>query len=111
MARTKKTARKVDPRPSLASMAAARVKMRKTNGSVEEDGKSKRLSQKFSVLREIRRAQKALTRCIPKFSFQRVVKDIVTSYKLGFLWQRTALDCLQVAAEDFLIEFFHDSYI
>ena len=62
-------------------------------------------------LREIRKAIKALDLTIPRLPFQRLCREICDERKIGLRWRREALDCLQEAAEDFLTEFFQDSYI
>ena len=62
-------------------------------------------------LREIRKAVKALKLTIPRLPFQRLCRSICEERGLSVRWQRTALECMQEAAEDFLIEFFQDSYI
>ena len=62
-------------------------------------------------LREIRKAIKALDLTIPRLPFQRLCREICDERKIGLRWHREALDCLQEAAKDFLIEFFQDSYI
>ncbi|MCO5600074.1 hypothetical protein L7F22_054182 [Adiantum nelumboides] len=48
---------------------------------------------------------------MPKLPFQRVVRQIYESANLNFWWAKSAMGCLPQAAEDFLIEFFQDSYI
>lgn len=71
----------------------------------------RRFSQGVKCLREIRKAIKALNLTIPKLPFQRLCRQICEERSIGKRWRRDALDCLQEAAEDFLIEFFQDSYI
>jgi len=71
----------------------------------------RRFSQGVWCLREIRKEMKALNLAIPKLPFQRLCREICDERKIGVRWQRIALEYLQEAAEDFLIEFFQESYI
>lgn len=71
----------------------------------------RRFSQSVKCLREIRKAVKALNLAIPRLPFQRLCRQICDDWSIGKRWRRDALECLQEAAEDFLIEFFQDSYI
>lgn len=86
MARTKSTSRKAGKGPRIAAVAVTVPK----KGSVPPKGrgahgrkgkpmsllqqKSKRLKQSASILREIRKSQKAIGFAIPKDRFQRLVK-------------------------------------
>ena len=136
MARTKQTAKKVGPGPKLAEQAAtaehssklpdkpSKFASKPLGKKMMSELKSKtkvkrRVHYQIKSLREIRKAQKATNLCIPRASFIRVVRDI--SDRLCNImrsdvfevvrWQFSALGCIQEAAEDFLIDFFNDSYI
>ena len=107
MARTKQTAKKI-------GLAKAPKKVFKGSGKSLPLPKKitvRRFSQGVRCLREIRKAMKALTLAIPKLPFQRLCREICDERKIGVRWQRVALECLQEATEDFLIEFFQDAYI
>ena len=69
------------------------------------------MKQGTSILREIRKAQKAVGFAIPKAPFQRVVKEICDSWHLGFRWNRTAILSLKEMAEDYLEKFFEDAML
>ena len=95
----------------------------KTNPEVKEDKtkgkKSSRIQYQIKSLKEIRKAQKAVSLLIPRAAFIRVVRDIserlckmMSSDVFELVrWQFSALACIQEAAEDFLIDFLNDSYI
>ena len=74
-------------------------------------GVKRKFKQQVRCLREIRKAVKALNLAIPKLPFQRVCRKIAEKFKISMRWTRPALACIQEAAEDFLVEFFQDSYI
>ncbi|KAI5067210.1 hypothetical protein GOP47_0017738 [Adiantum capillus-veneris] len=71
----------------------------------------RRVSQYLGVLRQIRKAQDATTNCIPKAPFVRIVREITEMCKSGTRWMATAVACLQEACEDYLIEYFNDTFI
>ncbi|KAL4578097.1 hypothetical protein LXL04_014213 [Taraxacum kok-saghyz] len=64
------------------------------------------------ALREIRRLQKTVNLLIPVAPFVRTVKEI-SNYIAPEVtrWQAEALQCLQEAAEDYLIQLFEDSML
>lgn len=128
MARTKQTARRSGPGDNLAAKAAT-ASIGKPSGKKSlsqkkrlDEGGSKvksRIRYQVNSLREIRKAQKLTTLCIQRAPFIRVVRDI-SDRLCGIMksdafevvkWQFSALACIQEAAEDFLIDFFNDSYI
>ena len=51
------------------------------------------------------------TAAIPRLPFQRLVRRIAERNGILFRWKASALFCLQEAAEDWMIEFFLDSYV
>ena len=73
--------------------------------------KSKRLKQGTSILKEIRKAQRAIGFAIPKAPFQRVVKESCDSWQIGFRWNRTTILVLQEMAKDYLEKFFEDAML
>ncbi|MCO5592212.1 hypothetical protein L7F22_046210 [Adiantum nelumboides] len=73
--------------------------------------KNRRYEINRSVLLELKKLQKHVSLAIPKLPFQRLVRDICEQNNLQFRWSRSGLGCLHEATEDFLIEFFQDSYV
>lgn len=110
MARTKQTARKDGEGPKIASLAASKgKKSRKGKPEHMFVKKYRRVKQNVRALKEIRAAQKACELCIYKAPFRRVVRDVSDQCVDNLRWYTTALDCIQEAAEDYLIEFFIDA--
>ena len=73
--------------------------------------RERRFAEHSSVLREIKRFMKHPTAAIPRLPFQRLVRRIAERNGICFRWKASALFCLHEAAEDWLIEFFLDSYV
>lgn len=48
---------------------------------------------------------------IPRLPFQRLVREICEQWRIGFRWAASALLCFQEITEDWLIEFYEDSYV
>ena len=113
MARTKQTARKEGHGPHLAQATAAGKGKRSRKGKPQHlfKQKAKRVSANINALREIRKAQKVTTLCILKAPFRRLVREISERCVDNCKWYTIALDCLQFAAEDYLIEFFIDAIL
>ena len=63
------------------------------------------------VLSELRQIERHMQPAVPRLPFQRLVRDICEQWSIGLRWNASALLCLQEIAEDWLIEFFEDSYI
>ena len=109
MARTKQTARKSTggkaPRKQLAQKASR--KNAPATGGVK---KAHRYRPGTVALREIRRYQKSTDLLIPKASFQRLVKEILLDKQKDVQRiQATAVDLLQEAVEQFMVETFDNS--
>ena len=118
MTRTKQTARRTGAGPGLAEAAATadvtsagRSKSRKGKPQHIFKQRAKRVSANINALQEIRRAQKVTTLCILKAPFRRLVREVSEECKDDCKWYSTALDCLQCAAEDYLIEYFIDAIL
>lgn len=111
MARTKKTARRQGSGPGVASKATKGITKvpRKGKPIHAEDRKRQRVNQKRACLSEIRKAQKITEICIPKASFRRCVRIVSEQLCSNLKWYSTGLDCLQCAAEDYLMEWFVDT--
>ncbi|KAL8280614.1 hypothetical protein RQP46_006937 [Phenoliferia psychrophenolica] len=64
------------------------------------------------ALREIRRYQKSTELLIRKLPFQRLCREIATSYEPAgatpWRFQRSAIEALQTAAEQYLVDLFAD---
>jgi len=65
---------------------------------------------------EIRRYQKSTETLIAKLPFSRLVREISNDFVHGFVghpgglrWQSTALQCIQEAAEAYLVHLFEDT--
>ncbi|MCO5585592.1 hypothetical protein L7F22_039527 [Adiantum nelumboides] len=110
MARTKQTARKI-----YSGQGSDRPSSSRTSGkslpSLRATMKNRRYEINRSVLLELKKLQKHVSLAIPKLPFQRLVRDICEQNNLQFRWSRSGLGCLHEATEDFLIEFFQDSYV
>ncbi|KAK7793623.1 hypothetical protein R5R35_004858 [Gryllus longicercus] len=74
--------------------------------------KKTKLSRELRVLQQIKKYQKSTELLIPRCAFARVCKDIFLQYGNSELRvARVALECLQEAAEMYLIECFQDAYL
>jgi len=105
MARTKQTARKFSggkaPRPVKKSKKTAN-----SSGGIK---KAHRFRPGTVALREIRRYQKSTELLIRKLPFQRLVREVASSYHDNIRFQAAAIAGLQEAAEGYLIELFEDT--
>lgn len=130
MARTKQTARREGKGPGLAKAASSKAssqRIEKPLGSktsksskkgkpmhmLERANKEKkrRIAHNIRSLWEIRKAMNALDQAIPRAPFQRLIRQICDTWKSDARWERTAILCLQEAAEDYLVEYFQDSML
>lgn len=92
------------PRKSIAQLAAM-----KHRAVVIEQKKNHRFRPGTVALREIRRYQKSTDLLIRKMPFQRLVKDIVHSFKTDLRMQGQAVLALQEASESYLVSLFEDT--
>lgn len=78
---------------------------------IKKPKKKRRYRPGTVALREIRTEQKSIKLAIPKRCFQRVVREIVQEKKGGeqTRFQKSAMEALQVASEDYLIRLFKDA--
>ncbi|XP_031637387.1 histone H3.3-like [Contarinia nasturtii] len=76
--------------------------------SVRKQAKPKR---KKRVIKEIVALQKSTKLLIARLPFQRLVREILQEFKNDFRLQSSTLECLQEAAETYLIQLFEDSYL
>lgn len=116
MARTKQTARKSTggvslvpyhtPLFSIKTVPRAARKMAPTWGGVK---KNHRYRPGTVALREIRKYQKSTDLLIRKLPFQRLVREIATTFKTDLRFQSSAVLALQEAAEAYLVGLFEDT--
>ena len=75
-------------------------------------GRRRRYESHGAVLRELRQIAWHMQPAIPRLPFQRLVREVCDEWRIiGFRWTSSALLCLQEISEDWLIEFFEDSYV
>nr|QEL13114.1 CENH3.1 [Cicerbita alpina] len=122
MARTKQTAkrswgkRKSAGASTSTSTSTPRKSLRKDPGGSGTGERRKQKPHRFKpgtqALREIRRLQKTVNLLIPAAPFIRTVKEI-SNYIAPEVtrWQAEALQALQEAAEDYLVQLFEDSML
>ena len=113
MARTKHTARKSVSATKAPRKTIARKAVRKTSGTTSGVMKSHRRSKQGTVaVREIKRYQKTTDLLIRKLPFSKLVREIVQNYnKTDVRFQGLAIQALQEAAENYLIELFVDTQL
>ncbi|KVH88599.1 Histone core, partial [Cynara cardunculus var. scolymus] len=81
-------------------------------GSAGENKRPHRHKPGTQALREIRRLQKTVNLLIPAAPFIRTVKEISNYFSPEITrWQAEALQALQEAAEDYIIQLFEDSML
>ena len=75
-------------------------------------GKKRRAKPGTVALREIRKYQKSTSLLLRVLPFTRVVRDVANSVApredVDYRWTKNALECLQQAAEDYLVHLFED---
>ncbi|EPY53774.1 centromere-specific histone H3 CENP-A [Schizosaccharomyces cryophilus OY26] len=77
--------------------------------------RKKRYRPGTMALREIRKYQRTTDLLIQRLPFSRIVREISSEFvanfstDVGLRWQSTALQCLQEAAEAFLVHLFEDT--
>jgi histone H3 len=110
MARTKQTARKSIPGPLRAlkehyfhkmftMRASNRIGVRKPH----------RYRPGTVALRDIRKYQHSTSLLIPRLAFQRLVREVSSDFKSDLRFQSAALECLQEAAEAYLVGLMEDT--
>jgi histone H3 len=109
MARTKQTAQKSTggkaPRKRIVVKKSGK-KVIPAKGGVK---KPHRYRPGTVALREIRKYQKSTDLLIRKLPFQRLIREIASSYKADLRFQSAAVLALQEAAEAFLVGLFEDT--
>jgi len=61
------------------------------------------------ALREIRKYQSSPDLLIPRYAFQCLIREITIQFKSDLRFQSAALECLQEAAEAFLVGLMEDT--
>ncbi|CCD68325.1 Histone H2A/H2B/H3 domain-containing protein [Caenorhabditis elegans] len=58
------------------------------------------------ALREIRKQQQSTELLIPRSRFERLVKELAQDFVTDLIFRKDAIDALQAAVEDYLVELF-----
>ncbi|CAH1429903.1 unnamed protein product [Lactuca virosa] len=124
MARTKQIAKRSSSKAKLKTGIASsststpqpRKSPRKTPSSSEAGAGERKRPHRHKpgtqALREIRRLQKTVNLLIPAAPFIRTVREISNYFAPEVTrWQAEALQALQEAAEDYLVQLFEDSML
>ena len=111
MARTKQTARKNISQTSKAPRKEVKVSKaaRKTAPALGGVKKPHRYRPGTVALREIRKYQKSTELLIRKLPFQKLVREIASSFKSDLRFQSSAILALQEASESYLVSLFEDT--
>ena len=112
MARTKHTARKSTSATKAPRKTIARKAVRKTSATSQGVKKIKRSKQGTVATREIKKYQKSTELLIRKLPFSKLVRELVQSNnKTDVRFQGLAIQALQEAAENYLINLFVDTQL
>ena len=110
MARTKHTVRKaLDGAVVRTVQASKNIAVKAPHQPPCQMQKRRRFRPGTIALREIRRYQKPMDLLIRRAPFQRVVNEIVRSFRNDLRIQAAAIKGLQEAAEAYLVGLFEDS--
>ena len=109
MARTKHTARKALDGAAVRTVQASRNIAVKAPHKPPQMQKKRRFRPGTVALREIRRYQKSTDLLIRRAPFQRIIQEIVRSFRNDLRIQAAAIKGLQEAAEAYLVGLFEDS--
>ena len=110
MARTKHTARKALDGAAMRTVQASKnIAVKAPRKPPHQMQKKRRFRPGTVALREIRRYQKSMDLLIRRAPFQRVMQEIVRSFRNDLRIQAAAIKGLQEAAEAYLVGLFEDS--
>ncbi|KAL4854703.1 histone H3 [Chlorella vulgaris] len=113
MARTKQTARK-DAGDVITGGKVGR-KMLTTKAARKNPATTIKRPHRYRpgtvALREIRKYQKSTELLIRKRPFQRLVREIAQDFRPDLRFQSSALQCLQEAAEAYIVGLFEDTHL
>ena len=97
------------PNKTKAAGSKSPKKSQKTSSQEKKERKKPRFRPGTVALREIKRYQKSTDLLLPRASFQRVVRDITSSYDPDLRFAAQALIALQEATEAYLVGIFEDT--
>ena len=110
MARMKHTARKALDGAAMRTVQASKnIAVKAPHKPPRQMQRKRRFRPGTVALREIRRYQKSTDLLIRRAPFQRVVQEIVRSFRNDLRIQAAAIKGLQEAAEAYLVRLFEDS--
>ena len=109
MARTKHTVRKALDGAAMRTVQASKNIAVKAPRKPPQMQKKRRFRPGTVALREIRRYQKSTDLLIRRAPFQRIIQEIVRSFRNDLRIQAAAIKGLQEAAEAYLVGLFEDS--
>lgn len=78
-------------------------------GGIKKTRKKYKFKSGTVCVREIKKIQKTTKLLIQKSPFKRIIKEITQEYTQGIIYQKNALEALQEAAEDYIIEIFKNA--
>ena len=107
MARTKRTARKDEVGKKRSAFAKKQPRSQTDQASVQQQ--LHRYQPGTVVLRQIQRYQKSTELLIRKLPFQRLVREILQGYGVGYRVTPAMMMALQEAAEAYLVQLLEDS--
>eukprot|EP00703_Trepomonas_sp_PC1_P004582 JAP92024.1 Histone H3 [Trepomonas sp. PC1] len=112
MARTKHTARKSISATKAPRKTIARKAVRKSTTASQGKMKTRRSKQGSVAAREIKKYQKTTDLLIRKLPFSKLVRELVQGHnKQDVRFQGLAIQTLQEASENYLIELFVDTQL
>ena len=110
MARTKHTARKALDGAAMRTVQASKnIAVKAPRKPPHQMQKKRRFRPGTVALREIQQYQKSMDLLIRRAPFQRIVQEIVRSFRNDLRIQAVAIKGLQEAAEAYLVSLFEDS--
>jgi len=80
-----------------------------TVGGIKKSRKKYKCKSGTVCVREIKKIQKTTKLLIQKSPFKRIIKEITSTYTPGIIYQKNALEAMQEAAEDYIIEIFKNA--
>ena len=107
MARTKRTARKDEVGKKRSAFVKKQPRSQTDQASAQQQ--PHRYRPATVTLREIRRYQKSMELLICKPPFQRLVREILQGYGVGYRVTMAMIMVLQEAAEVYLVQLLEDS--
>ncbi|CAL5983843.1 Histone_H3 [Hexamita inflata] len=109
MSRTRSGQSKITKMPRKTSAKKAVIK-RSVRTCKQVEGQN-RLRPGQAVKREIRQMQRTCTSCIPRASFAKVIKEVSSQFSLNYRYQTSAIDVLQEACENIVVQMLSDTQL